>query len=99
MILHHGPTQYTLTLSDTILRHFGTLMEKSISRDLMRITSCMVTTTWVSGATCKLTKTHSPGIQQAEANLETGEVGDWITLWNGTGGLVSIRYSLGTLQS
>jgi hypothetical protein len=41
-----------------------------------------------------LTKTHSPGIQQAEANLETGEVGDWITLWNGTGGLVSLKYSL-----
>ncbi|KAH8194273.1 hypothetical protein TruAng_011561 [Truncatella angustata] len=29
----------------------------------------------------------SPGIWQAEANLDTGEVGDWIDIWNGTGGL------------
>ncbi|KAK6086702.1 Non-reducing end alpha-L-arabinofuranosidase BoGH43A 7 [Seiridium cupressi] len=29
-----------------------------------------------------------PGIQQAEANLDTGEVGEWVTIWNGTGGLV-----------
>ncbi|ROV91254.1 hypothetical protein VPNG_09685 [Cytospora leucostoma] len=27
-----------------------------------------------------------PALQLAEANLETGEVGDWQTLWNGTGG-------------
>ncbi|KAK3937883.1 glycosyl hydrolase [Diplogelasinospora grovesii] len=28
-----------------------------------------------------------PGLQQAEANLDTGEVGEWRTVWNGTGGL------------
>ncbi|KAM0820018.1 putative Glycosyl hydrolase [Seiridium cardinale] len=28
-----------------------------------------------------------PGIQQAEANLDTGEFGEWVTIWNGTGGL------------
>ncbi|KAI0133485.1 glycosyl hydrolase [Xylariales sp. AK1849] len=28
-----------------------------------------------------------PGIQQAEANLETGEVGEFVTIWNGTGGI------------
>ncbi|KAI0138903.1 glycoside hydrolase family 43 protein [Hypoxylon sp. NC0597] len=28
----------------------------------------------------------SPGILLAEANLETGEVGEWETVWNGTGG-------------
>ncbi|KAK2597544.1 hypothetical protein N8I77_012323 [Diaporthe amygdali] len=27
-----------------------------------------------------------PALQLAEANLETGEVGSWQTLWNGTGG-------------
>ncbi|KAI1387689.1 glycoside hydrolase family 43 protein [Hypoxylon trugodes] len=27
-----------------------------------------------------------PGILLAEANLETGEVGEWKTIWNGTGG-------------
>lgn len=29
----------------------------------------------------------SPGIHQAEANLDTGEVGEWTNIWNGTGGL------------
>jgi beta-xylosidase len=29
----------------------------------------------------------SPGIHQAEANLDTGEVGEWRNIWNGTGGL------------
>ncbi|CAJ2505183.1 Uu.00g125770.m01.CDS01 [Anthostomella pinea] len=29
---------------------------------------------------------ESPGIQLAEADLDTGEVGDWMTIWNGTGG-------------
>ncbi|KAL1839110.1 hypothetical protein VTK73DRAFT_4127 [Phialemonium thermophilum] len=29
----------------------------------------------------------SPAIQQAEANLDTGEVGEWRTIWNGTGAL------------
>ncbi|KAF9875965.1 hypothetical protein CkaCkLH20_06411 [Colletotrichum karsti] len=28
-----------------------------------------------------------PWLQQAEANLETGEVGEWRTIWNGTGGM------------
>ncbi|KAK3381512.1 glycosyl hydrolase [Podospora didyma] len=28
-----------------------------------------------------------PEIQQAEANLDTGEVSEWRTIWNGTGGL------------
>ncbi|KAK1640103.1 glycosyl hydrolase [Colletotrichum phormii] len=28
-----------------------------------------------------------PWIQQAEADLNTGEVGEWRTIWNGTGGL------------
>lgn len=31
-----------------------------------------------------------PYIQQAEANLDTGEVGEWRTIWNGTGGMVSL---------
>jgi hypothetical protein len=31
---------------------------------------------------------YSPGIQQAEANLDTGEVGEWTNIWNGTGGIV-----------
>lgn len=30
-----------------------------------------------------------PAIMQAEANLETGQVGEWKTIWEGTGGLVS----------
>jgi beta-xylosidase len=29
----------------------------------------------------------SPGIHQAEANLDTGEIGEWRNIWNGTGGL------------
>lgn len=33
----------------------------------------------------------SPGILLAEANLETGKVGEWTTIWNGTGGSVSAR--------
>ncbi|KAK0629046.1 glycosyl hydrolase [Bombardia bombarda] len=28
-----------------------------------------------------------PAIQQAEADLDTGKVGEWRTIWNGTGGL------------
>ncbi|KAE9573860.1 hypothetical protein CGMCC3_g10227 [Colletotrichum fructicola] len=28
-----------------------------------------------------------PWLQQAEANLDTGEVGEWRTIWNGTGGM------------
>ncbi|KAJ9151208.1 Beta-xylosidase [Pleurostoma richardsiae] len=28
----------------------------------------------------------SPGIQMAEANFDTGEIGEWKVLWNGTGG-------------
>ncbi|WQF86259.1 Putative glycoside hydrolase, family 43, concanavalin A-like lectin/glucanase domain superfamily [Colletotrichum destructivum] len=28
-----------------------------------------------------------PWIQQTEANLDTGEVGEWKTIWNGTGGM------------
>ncbi|KAK7456902.1 beta-xylosidase [Colletotrichum acutatum] len=28
-----------------------------------------------------------PWIQQAEADLDTGEVGEWRTIWNGTGGM------------
>ncbi|KAH9890189.1 glycosyl hydrolase [Xylariomycetidae sp. FL2044] len=28
----------------------------------------------------------SPGIFLAEANLDTGEVGEWLDIWNGTGG-------------
>ncbi|KAF7531361.1 hypothetical protein G7054_g8969 [Neopestalotiopsis clavispora] len=46
---------------------------------------------WDTDGKVYITGSHAyhvfPGIQQAEANLETGEVGDWITLWNGTGGL------------
>lgn len=34
----------------------------------------------------------SPAIQQAEANLDTGDVGEWKTIWDGTGGLVSSEY-------
>lgn len=30
----------------------------------------------------------SPYIQKAEANLDTGEVGEWHIIWNGTGGMV-----------
>lgn len=29
----------------------------------------------------------SPYLQLAEANLDTGEVGDWHIIWNGTGGM------------
>ena len=32
-----------------------------------------------------------PGIHQAEIDLDTGKVGEWRTIWNGTGGMV--RYS------
>ncbi|TKW57778.1 Non-reducing end alpha-L-arabinofuranosidase BoGH43A [Colletotrichum tanaceti] len=28
-----------------------------------------------------------PWLQQTEANLDTGEVGEWKTIWNGTGGM------------
>ncbi|KAF3001117.1 hypothetical protein E8E14_007755, partial [Neopestalotiopsis sp. 37M] len=46
---------------------------------------------WDTDGKVYITGSHAyhvfPGIQQAEANLETGEVGGWITLWNGTGGL------------
>lgn len=42
-------------------------------------------------AICPSSYMISPGIQQAEANLDTGEIGEWITIWNGTGGLVSIN--------
>ena len=31
----------------------------------------------------------SPGIHQAEIDLETGEVGEWEVIWEGTGGEVS----------
>ncbi len=31
---------------------------------------------------------NSPGILQAEADLDTGEVEEWRTIWNGTGGMV-----------
>lgn len=32
----------------------------------------------------------SPGIQQAKANIDTGEIlSDWKLLWTGTGGIVS----------
>ena len=36
----------------------------------------------------------SPGIYQAPANLDTGEVGEFKRIWNGTGGMVrsSIAY-------
>lgn len=31
-----------------------------------------------------------PGIQLATIDLETGETGNWTTLWVGTGGMVSV---------
>lgn len=31
---------------------------------------------------------RSPYIQQAEVNLNTGVVGEWHIIWNGTGGMV-----------
>ena len=31
----------------------------------------------------------SPGIHQAEIDLETGQVGEWEVIWEGTGGEVS----------
>jgi beta-xylosidase len=31
----------------------------------------------------------APGIHMAEADLETGKVGEWKVIWEGTGGLVS----------
>jgi hypothetical protein len=33
---------------------------------------------------------RSPYIQQAEVNLETGAVGEWRIIWNGTGGMVRL---------
>jgi beta-xylosidase len=46
---------------------------------------------WDKDGTVYITGSHawqvSPGIQLAEANLHTGEVGEWKTIWNGTGGL------------
>ncbi|OLN95971.1 Non-reducing end alpha-L-arabinofuranosidase BoGH43A 7 [Colletotrichum chlorophyti] len=45
---------------------------------------------WDEGKTY-ITGAHAwkvgPWIQQTEANLETGEVGEWKTIWNGTGGM------------
>jgi hypothetical protein len=38
-----------------------------------------------------LTLGSRPYIQQAEANLETGETGEWRVIWNGTGGMVYLR--------
>ena len=40
-------------------------------------------TTWVSGAH---TAAYYPGVMHAPLNLETGEIGDIIMPWNGTGG-------------
>jgi len=31
-----------------------------------------------------------PYIQLAEANLDTGAVGEWRIIWNGTGGMVGV---------
>ncbi len=31
-----------------------------------------------------------PYIEQAEVNLDTGAVGEWRIIWNGTGGMVSL---------
>ncbi|OTA91884.1 glycoside hydrolase family 43 protein [Hypoxylon sp. CO27-5] len=45
---------------------------------------------WDSDGTTYIVGAHawrvSPGILLAEANLETGEVGEWKSVWNGTGG-------------
>ncbi|KAI1848871.1 hypothetical protein JX266_005299 [Neoarthrinium moseri] len=45
---------------------------------------------WDSDGKVYMTGAHAwrvfPGIQQTEVNLETGETGDWVTIWNGTGG-------------
>jgi len=46
-----------------------------------------------SARNARLLTTSRPAIQLAEVNLETGELGEWITLWKGTGGLVSISLS------
>ncbi|KUI69714.1 Non-reducing end alpha-L-arabinofuranosidase [Cytospora mali] len=46
---------------------------------------------WDDDGTSYIVASHAwhiyPAIEIAQANLETGEVGDWKVLWNGTGGI------------
>ncbi|KAF9529461.1 arabinofuranosidase [Crepidotus variabilis] len=45
---------------------------------------------WDADGTSYITGSHAwkvqPGIHQTTANLDTGEIGEWTNIWNGTGG-------------
>ena len=96
MSLILGPTLSTLTLRAMMFLPFGTTMARFTLRGhtpgiwgkvflmLLTVFCSIILFTNITS----LFK-FRPYIQQAEANLATGEVGDWQILWNGTGGLVS----------
>jgi beta-xylosidase len=59
-------------------------MERHTSQELMRGMSGQLSN--YKGLNPRLIIRFSPGIQLAEVDLETGIVGEWTTVWNGTGG-------------
>lgn len=87
MILLHGQRPSISTLKATILHPYGTRTEKCTSLVDMPGKSC----TYEKFLDIRKANTiyGSPGILLAEANLETGEVGRWEIIWNGTGGTAS----------
>jgi hypothetical protein len=88
----------TSSLKDTTRRRSGILMERHTSQALMPIMFCRCVLHQVA-ANKDNSCGCSPGIQQTEANLNTGEVKEWITIWNGTGGLVSLLLVLSSTSS
>lgn len=83
---NHGRMLFTSTLPAMTRSLFGTRTERRILPVPMpgRLGE------WLTIYPCylQMLTVRSPYIQQAEVNLNTGVVGEWHIIWNGTGGMV-----------